>query len=104
MCTLILTKWFAAPESHGSTSISRGAESVKNPTQELIENVKMKTNSQAGGVQTLFRGADPNPGFGVFFSDHISESLETIFWIKILKFFYADPDSGSGTFLTLDPG
>jgi hypothetical protein len=26
--------------------------------------------------------------------DHISESLETIFWIKILKFFDADPGSG----------
>jgi hypothetical protein len=26
--------------------------------------------------------------------DHISESLETIFWVKILKFFYADPGSG----------
>jgi hypothetical protein len=26
--------------------------------------------------------------------DHISESLETIFWVKILKFF--DADSGSG--------
>jgi hypothetical protein len=24
--------------------------------------------------------------------DHISESLETIFWVKILKFFDADPD------------
>ncbi len=36
--------------------------------------------------------------------DHISESLETIFWVKILKFFYADPDPGSGIFLTLDPG
>jgi hypothetical protein len=23
--------------------------------------------------------------------DHISESLETIFWVKILRFFYADP-------------
>jgi hypothetical protein len=31
---------------------------------------------------------DPDPG-----PDHISESLETIFWIKILKFF--DEDSGS---------
>ncbi len=30
--------------------------------------------------------------------DHISESLETIFWVKILKFFDsdADPDPGSG--------
>jgi hypothetical protein len=26
--------------------------------------------------------------------DHISESLETIFWVKILKFFDADPGSG----------
>jgi hypothetical protein len=31
-------------------------------------------------------------------SDHISESLETIFWVKIpiLKFFDADADRGSG--------
>jgi hypothetical protein len=36
--------------------------------------------------------------------DHISESLKTIFWVKILKFFDADPDPGSGIFLTLDPG
>jgi hypothetical protein len=26
--------------------------------------------------------------------DHISESLETIFFVKILKFFYAEPGSG----------
>ncbi len=26
--------------------------------------------------------------------DHIAESLETIFWVKILKFFDADPGSG----------
>jgi hypothetical protein len=36
--------------------------------------------------------------------DHISESLETIFWVKILKFFdvNADPDRGSGNLF--DPG
>jgi hypothetical protein len=28
--------------------------------------------------------------------DHISESLETIFWVKILDFFDADTDPGSG--------
>ncbi len=32
--------------------------------------------------------------------DHISESLEIIFLVKILKFFDADP----GIFFTLDPG
>jgi hypothetical protein len=38
-------------------------------------------------------------------ADHISESLETIFWIKILKLFDANADLGSGNlFLTLDPG
>jgi hypothetical protein len=26
--------------------------------------------------------------------DQVSESLETIFWVKILKFFDADPGSG----------
>jgi hypothetical protein len=41
-------------------------------------------------------------GSGMNIPDHISESLETIFWFKILKFFDADPESG--IFLTLDPG
>jgi hypothetical protein len=36
------------------------------------------------------------------FQDHISESIETIFGLKILKFFDADP--GPGIFLTMDPG
>jgi hypothetical protein len=37
-------------------------------------------------------------------SEHISESLETIFWVKILQFFDADeyPDPGSGNLF--DPG
>jgi hypothetical protein len=34
--------------------------------------------------------------------NHISERLETLFWVKILKFFDADADPG--IFLTLDPG
>jgi hypothetical protein len=39
---------------------------------------------------------------GIYIPDYryISDSLETIFWVKILKFFDADP----GIFLTLDPG
>jgi hypothetical protein len=32
-----------------------------------------------------------NSGSGSNKSDHISEILETIFWVKILKFFDADP-------------
>jgi hypothetical protein len=46
--------------------------------------------------------ADPAPGSGAFLTpesgmnnpDHISKSLETIFWVKILHFFDADPGSG----------
>jgi hypothetical protein len=39
-------------------------------------------------------------GSGMNIPDYISESLETIFWVKILKFFDADadPDPGSGPF------
>ncbi len=36
--------------------------------------------------------------------DHISESLETILVLKILKFFVADLDPGYGVFLTLLSG
>jgi hypothetical protein len=43
-------------------------------------------------------------GSGMIIPDHISESLETIFGFKILKFFDADEDQGSGICLTLDPG
>jgi hypothetical protein len=32
---------------------------------------------------------------GMKISDHISESLETIVWFKILQFFDADPGSGN---------
>jgi hypothetical protein len=34
----------------------------------------------------------------------ISESLVTIFCVKTLKFFVADPDPGPGAFLILDQG
>jgi hypothetical protein len=39
-------------------------------------------------------GKKSGSGSGINILDHISESLETIFWVKILKFFDADPESG----------
>jgi hypothetical protein len=36
--------------------------------------------------------------------DHISECLETIFWVKILKFFDANPGSGMEKIRIWDPG
>jgi hypothetical protein len=35
------------------------------------------------------KNQDPDPGWTN--PDHISESIETIFWVKILKFFDAGP-------------
>ncbi len=49
---------------------------------------------------------NPDPGFGVNIQDHFSWILETIFQLKIFKFFDADLDPGSAIFLTWirDPG
>jgi hypothetical protein len=49
-------------------------------------------------------GKKSRSGSGMNMPDHISESLETIFWAKIPKFFYGDPDPGYVIFMTLDPG
>jgi hypothetical protein len=46
------------------------------------------------------KSQDSDPGSGMNIPDHNSESLETIFWAKILKFLDADAE----IFLTLDPG
>jgi hypothetical protein len=48
------------------------------------------------------KNQDPDPVSGMDISGHISESLETIFGLKVLQFFNADP--GSGIFFTLEPG
>jgi hypothetical protein len=55
----------------------------------------------SGIIKTHLLGsvADPDPGSSALLApgsdmnnpDHISECLETIFWVKILKFFDADP-------------
>jgi hypothetical protein len=39
-------------------------------------------------------GKKSGSGSGMNHPDHISKSLETIFWLKILQFFDADPGSG----------
>jgi hypothetical protein len=38
------------------------------------------------------------------YPDHISESLETVFWVKILKFFDADHGSGMEKISIPHPG
>jgi hypothetical protein len=48
------------------------------------------------GSEDLFDPLDPGSGSRMNIPDHISESLETIFGLKIeiLKFFNVDPGSG----------
>ena len=45
---------------------------------------------------------DLESGSGMNILDYISESLETFFWVKIIKFFDAHPDPE--IFLTMDMG
>ncbi len=64
------------------------------------------------GIRCLFDPWSRDPGWvkiqdrgsGLNNPDHISKSLGTIFSLKYLDSFMADPDPGSGVFLTLDPG
>jgi hypothetical protein len=63
-----------------------------------------KTCGSFSGSGSPNQDSDPGFGYGMNIPDHISESLETIFGLKILKFFDMDPDPGSGIFLTLDRG
>jgi hypothetical protein len=68
---------------------------------------------QGSGIRCLFepwidKSQDPDPGSGMNNPDHISQSLETTFGVKILKFFNADPGSGIEKFGSgmeiVDPG
>jgi hypothetical protein len=51
-------------------------------------------------------GMSKKPGSGsrMNIPNHISESLETVFWVKILKFFDADPYPESDIRNLFDPG
>ncbi len=52
------------------------------------------------------KNQDPDPGSGSRMKalDNISKSLETNFWVKIIKFFEADPDLGSRNLFDPGPG
>ncbi len=52
------------------------------------------------------KNQDPDLGSGSRMNnpDHISESLETNFWVKILIFFDADPGHGIWDGKNWDPG
>jgi hypothetical protein len=49
-------------------------------------------------------GKKSRSGSGMNIPDHISESLETIFWVKIIKFSDADADPESGKLFDPESG
>jgi hypothetical protein len=78
--------------------------------------LRIRIRDPGSGIRCLFdpwirdpgcvksQDLDPGYGSGMENPDHISESLETIFWVKILKFFDADPESRIWDGKNLDPG
>ncbi len=64
----------------------------------------MDPDSGSGAFFTPRSGKKSGSGSGTNNLDHISESLETIFWTKILKFFDSDPGLGIEKILTRDSG
>jgi hypothetical protein len=48
-------------------------------------------------------GKKSGSGSGMNNPDHISQSLETVFWVKIFKLFDADPGSGMAKIRIRDP-
>ncbi len=55
-----------------------------------------------GWVKIRIRIRDPDPELSN--PDHISESLETIFWVKILELFDADPGFAMEKIRIRNPG
>jgi hypothetical protein len=49
-------------------------------------------------------GKNPDLGSRMNIPKHFSEGFETVFGVKILQFFDADPDPGSGMRDLFDPG
>ncbi len=78
---------------------------IKEQIQLFYGDMKTENVEKLALCYIICSVADPDPGSGMGKNqdqDYISESLETIFWAKILKFFDVNPDPGSGIFLTLD--
>jgi hypothetical protein len=60
--------------------------------------LRIQIQDPGSGIWCLFDLWIWDPGSGTNNPDIISESLKTIFWVKILKFVKADPASGMEKF------
>ncbi len=84
--------------STNSTSSTLGGEScafVKLNCYETLQNGSVLPDPGSGACLASGSGMGKKSGSGSRMNnpDHISESLETIFWVKILIFFDVDPGS-----------
>jgi hypothetical protein len=97
--------------------IRAGPLKVTRFSTRVIRGHAMVFRLWAGQFRNFLTGdsvADPDPGFGAFFTPGsgmgkksrsefgITRAYKQFFWFNILKFFDADPESG--IFLTLDTG
>ncbi len=76
---------------------------------DLGSGISIRDWEKSGSGSGIGKNLDPDPGLGsgmnkMNIPDHFFECLETVFGLKILKFFVAGLDPGSEIFLTLDPG
>jgi hypothetical protein len=105
--SLFFTIFILIPFGSGPSRAEQGETNAGGATQDL------HSRGEAQGIRLLLISvADPDPGSGAFLipgsgmgkksgsgsgmknPEHISESFETIFWVKIPIFFDADPGSG----------
>jgi hypothetical protein len=83
-----------------STDFDLKAQSKPQQTTNKPDSIRCLL-TPGSGIRGRVKNQEPDPesGSGMNNSDNISESLETIFWVKILKFFDTDPG-----WKNLDPG
>ncbi len=74
------------------------------PTSQKLKFSVAESDPGSGALLTLGSGMGKKSrsGSGMNIPDHSSESLETIYGIKIIEFLDADPDPGN--LFDLDPG
>jgi hypothetical protein len=91
-------------DEEGGATMDYGEEPDFSDPEDFVDNITDEVSSSyagssvadpgSGAFLTPGSGMGKMSGSGMNNSDHISESLITIFWVKILQLFDADPGSG----------
>jgi hypothetical protein len=70
-------------------------ERVRSLLSTSITIINSGADPGSGAFLTPGSGMGKKPRSGINIPNHISKSLETIFWVKIFKFLYAEADPGT---------